>query len=301
MVLTGVLACQDHFVFRELQRTLNAKSFTNSSDMSKEAFRFTGNDASNYEQYLGPLIFEPSAVELLSHLVSMPAQSVLETSCGTGRLTRHLRQYFPPTTQLIATDISADMMSLAEEQLVNTGITFKVANAQELPFADASFNLVVNQYGLMFFPDKQKGFNEAYRVLKPGGYFAFATWDRTDDTPLFKLVIDDTVIPFFEGEDTSRFYTPFSLHNPEQLLDFMKQAGFKHNKVTLVEFSGHTDSVMNIVSGLFVKHPLGREVKEKDPAAFNRIAAKLENRLTAYFGSLPFDFALKAWIGIGQK
>jgi ubiquinone/menaquinone biosynthesis C-methylase UbiE len=269
--------------------------------MCKEAFRFTGNDAACYEQYLGPLIFEPSAVEFLSHLVALPAQAILETSCGTGRLTRHLRQDFPPDTQITATDISADMLALAQGQLGNSNIYFKVADAQELPFADEYFNLVVNQYGLMFFPDKQRGFDETFRVLKPGGYFVFATWDRTDAIPLFKLVIDDMVIPFFKGEDTSRFYMPFSLHDPQQLLGFLKQTGFKHNKVMHVVFTGHTDSPMNIVNGLFLKHPLGREVKEKDPAAYNHIAAEMEHRIIERFGPGPFEFELKALIGIGQK
>jgi ubiquinone/menaquinone biosynthesis C-methylase UbiE len=269
--------------------------------MSKEAFRFTGNDAANYEQYLGPLIFEPSAIEFLSHLVTIPARDILETSCGTGRLTSHLRQYFPLADRLTATDISVDMLTLAEERLNDASIEFNIADAQQLPFQDQSFDLVVNQYGLMFFPDKRKGFDEAYRVLKPGGYFAFATWDRTENIPLFKLVIDDTVIPFFQGEDTSRFYTPFSLHSPEQLLDFLQEAGFRHNKVMLVEFNGHTDLVMNVVNGLFLKHPLGREVKEKYPEAYDRIATELEQRLREHFGKEPFEFELKAFIGIGQK
>lgn len=269
--------------------------------MNKEAFRFTGKDAASYEQYLGPLIFEPSALELLSHLVVLPAKRILETSCGTGRLTKHLRRAFPLTTQLIATDISADMLALAEAQLKETAVTFKVADALQLPFDEGSFDLVVNQYGTMFFPDKQKGFEEAYRVLEPGGYFVFMTWDRTADMPLFKLVIDDTVIPFFKGEDTTRFYTPFSLHDPEQLNGFLRQAGFRHNKVMHVVFEGQTGSPMNIVNGLFLKHPLGREVKEKDPTALDRIASEMEQLIIGQFGTDPVEFELKAFIGIGQK
>src|SRR5579872_4469530 len=147
--------------------------------MGGEAFKFSGTDAINYEQYLGPLIFEPSANVFLSYLAALPVRSILETSCGTGRLTRYLRQEFPSSVQVTATDISADMISVAKSKLHDQAIGFKVADGQQLPFADGTFDLVVNQYGLMFFPDKQKGLDEAYRVLKPGGHFAFATWDRT--------------------------------------------------------------------------------------------------------------------------
>lgn len=268
--------------------------------MSNAAYKFTGNDAANYEAYLGPLIFEPSAVEFLTHLERIPAGSILETSCGTGRLTKRLRQGFP-AANLTATDISQDMLSLAKDRLTNEAVEFKVADGQQLPFDDETFDLVVNQYGLMFFPDKRKGFTEAYRVLKPGGHFAFATWDRTLDTPLFRLTIDENIVPFFNGEDTTRFYLPFSLYGQRQLNEFLSNAGFRNTKVILVNFQGSTDSPMNIVNGLFLRHPLGKEVKEKDPGAVSRIAGAIERSLIDHFGPGPFSFGLKAWIGIGQK
>lgn len=269
--------------------------------MSKAAYQFGGNDAAHYEQYLGPLIFEPSAIEFVKYLRTLPVTSILETSCGTGRLTSHLRKEFPASVRITATDISADMMALAQENLDGQPVEFKVADAQQLPFPDQSFDLVVNQYGLMFFPDKQKGFHEAYRVLKPGGHFAFATWDRTGDMPIFKLPIDDNIIPFFNGEDTSRFFLPFSLHDPRYLMELLKNAGFRHNRISFIEFFGNTDSPINMVNGIFLKHPLGREVKGKDPGAVSAIAAAIEKSLTDHFGNGPFEFGLKAWIGIGQK
>ncbi|MBS1559739.1 MAG: class I SAM-dependent methyltransferase [Bacteroidetes bacterium] len=269
--------------------------------MSKEAYQFGGDDAANYDRYLGPLIFEPSARIFLPYLKTLPAKSILETSAGTGRLTSHLRHGFPITIRLTSTDVSSDMLMLAQQKLKGQQVEFKIANGLQLPFVDSSFDLVVNQYGLMFFPDRQKGFDEAYRVIKPGGHFAFATWDRTEDMPLFKIPIIDHIIPYFKGEDTSRFHLPFSLHNPRELLGFLKNAGFKHNKIILTEFVGTTDDVMNIVNGLFLKHPLSRAVHDKDPARVNPMAIEIEKSFTDFWGKAPFEFSLKAWIGIGQK
>jgi SAM-dependent methyltransferase len=107
--------------------------------MANEAFTFSGDDALNYEQYLGPLLFEPSALEFISYLgssgigdgdpgstdASCPTD-VLEIGSGTGRLTRHLRQYFPATTKLIASDINPDMLELARRQLKDPSIEFRV-------------------------------------------------------------------------------------------------------------------------------------------------------------------------------
>ena len=205
--------------------------------MSGDAYRFGGNDAVNYEEYLGPLLFEPSAAAFLSELVALPVRSILETSCGSGRLTRHLRRGFGADVRLTATDISGDMIEVAIEKLGDEAIDFRVADAQQLPVSDASFDLVVNQYGLMFFPDKQKGVDEAYRVLRPGGYFAFATWDRTIAIPLIKLIVDDHIAPFFEGEDIERLHVPFALHDPAVLIRFLTNAGFKDCDVRRVTFT----------------------------------------------------------------
>ncbi|HCL83705.1 MAG TPA: hypothetical protein DIC22_07010 [Chitinophagaceae bacterium] len=269
--------------------------------MAGEAFRFSGDDALNYEKYLGPVLFEPSALEFLPYLGSPNVQSVLEISSGTGRLTRHLRKYFPLTTRLIASDISSDMLQVAREQLKDPSIEFQIADAQQLPFADGSFDLVVCQHGLMFLPDKLKGFKEVFRVLKPGGRFIFATWDRTEDIPILNLIFNEWVIPFFEGEDTARFLIPFSLYEPAKLFDYLSEAGFTNNNVFRVEFKGRSSSPKNLVNGLFLKHPIGREVAKKDPAAMHPIAAEMEKHIVGQFGENDILFDLKALIGMGHK
>jgi ubiquinone/menaquinone biosynthesis C-methylase UbiE len=269
--------------------------------MSKEVYKISGNDASNYEEHLGPLIFEPSAKALLPHIVTLPATSILEIACGTGRLTKHLRENFPASTSIIATDINPDMLALAQQQSAHSSITFRLADAQELPFTDQSFDLVVNQFGLMFLPDKQGGVKEAFRVLKPGGHFVFTTWDQTAGMELFKLLIDEIIIPLFEGEDTSRFHTPFALHDPNLLHAYLNQAGFSNHEVVYLKFKGHANSPEHIVTSYFHKHPLGRQVKEKAPASYDRIAHELEQQLIQRFGPGAFDFELSALAGIGQK
>ncbi|NSL85728.1 class I SAM-dependent methyltransferase [Chitinophaga sp. Mgbs1] len=269
--------------------------------MEKEVYKISGNDAANYEEHLGPLIFEPSARALLPHIAGLPASAVLELACGSGRLTRHLREAFPPPATLTATDINPDMLELAQQLPDNDAIIFQLADAQQLPFSDASFDLVINQFGLMFLPDKQGGVNEAFRVLKPGGHFAFTTWDQTAAMPLFKLLIDEIIIPVFSGEDTSRFHTPFALHEPGQLGHYLHQAGFTTTHIIPLKYKGQATSPQQLVTSYFLQHPLGRQVKEKAPASFDTIARQLEQGLIQQFGAGAFEFELSAWAGIGQK
>lgn len=269
--------------------------------MTKEVYKISGSDAANYEEYLGPLVFEPAAKALLQHITSLPAHSILEIACGTGRVTKHLRANFPSADRLVATDINPDMLELAQQQLNDPFITFQMADAQQLPFTDQSFDLVVNQFGLMFLPDKQGGVNEAFRLLKPGGHFVFTTWDHAPNMVLFRLIIEETIIPLFKDEDVSRFYTPFALHDPDVLNSYLEQAGFTSHKAMLMKFKGRADSPKHIVSSYFLNHPLGREVKQKLPSHFDQVADELEHRLVQEFGPGSFEFELRALIGIGEK
>jgi len=269
--------------------------------MAKEVYKITGNDASNYEEYLGPLVFEPSAKELLRHIAAAPAAAILEIACGAGRVTKHLRENFPAAKALIATDINPDMLALARQQLQDPSITFQLADAQQLPFSDGSFDLVVNQFGIMFLPDKQAGIREAFRVLTPGGRFVFTTWDKAANMPLFQLIINEMIIPLFKEEDTTRFHTPFALHEPAQLHDFLEQGGFAHHEVKQVKIKGDAASAHHIVTCYFLQHPLGREVKEKFPSSYDQVAQELEQRLIQQFGAGAFAFELSAWVCIGQK
>jgi SAM-dependent methyltransferase len=181
--------------------------------MEKDAFKFSGEAAANYDHYLGPLLFEPYAIDLASKLNMAGVHSVLEIAAGTGRVTKHLRNHFGQNVKLTASDFNADMLQVAKNKLLTESIEFKVEDAQALSFPDQSFDLVVCQFGLMFLQDKKKGLREALRVLKPGGTFIFNTWDKTENVPMLKIIFNDTILPFFKGEDTSRFLVPFSLNN----------------------------------------------------------------------------------------
>jgi ubiquinone/menaquinone biosynthesis C-methylase UbiE len=269
--------------------------------MAKEAFSFSGEDAQNYETFLGPLLFEPAALSILTHLGSNKIETILEISSGTGRLTRHLREYFHPPAKLTASDISKDMLELAKKQLNDNSIIFKVADAQNLPFEDGSFDLVVCQFGLMFLSEKLKGFREVFRVLKDGGRFIFNTWESTKNVELFNIVFEETIIPFFDGTDTSRFRTPFSLFDPGIINRYLEDAGFKRGKVIPIEFASYSSSPENIINALLLKHPLGREVAQKDPDALNAMAEALRKRLIDRFGESDLKLILKSLIGTGFK
>jgi ubiquinone/menaquinone biosynthesis C-methylase UbiE len=269
--------------------------------MEKEAFRFSGEAVKNYDSLLGPFLFEPYGKYIASLIPSSGINNVLEIACGTGRLTNHLYKQMPHSAKLTATDISPDMMELAKEKLSGSPIHFQIADAQQLPFEDNSFDYVVCQFGFMFLPDKQKGFNEAFRVLRRGGKFIFSTWDKTENMPVKKIFFNDLLLPFFAGEDTARFLIPFSLYDTAQLARFLETAGFKNNSLENIFLEGKADSAKQLVDGYFLKHSLSNEVASKDAAAVEPMAEKFQHALEREFGKDEIACKLSAFVGTGEK
>ena len=116
---------------------------------------------------------------------------MLETAAGTGVLTRALASRLPALARIVATDLNQPMLDhAAARQPGDTRITWQQADALALPFADASFDAVACQFGVMFFPDKVQGYREARRVLKPGGRFLFNVWDQISENEFADVVTE---------------------------------------------------------------------------------------------------------------
>jgi ubiquinone/menaquinone biosynthesis C-methylase UbiE len=270
--------------------------------MASEVFKFSGARSIYYDSLLGPFLFEPFGVEMAGRVPIANVQAVLEIASGTGRVTRHLRDRLPSSVRLVASDLSPDMLNVARSKFTDiTPIEFMVADMQNLPFDPNSFDVVVCQYGIMFPPDKQKVFDEVYRVLKPGGVFLFSTWERTERVEIFKLIYNDTVIPFFEGEDTARFVVPFSLYDPSQLKKFLIQSAFSDPTIERVVLNGVGQSAFDLVQGFFVTHAVGQEVADRDPAVFEKMAKDMETKIIKKFNDKPVVCGLASYFGSGVK
>src|SRR5215510_13836554 len=94
---------------------------------------FAGTIPANYEKYLGPFLFEPYALDLVSRLQDKKYNDILEIACGTGRVTKHLASSVKYDV-LTATDLNPDMISVAKEKITNASIKWMPADAIQLPF-----------------------------------------------------------------------------------------------------------------------------------------------------------------------
>lgn len=179
-----------------------------------------------YNDCMGPVLFEPFAADLSQRLPPRPPGDVLEIACGTGLLTKRLRERLAPSSTLVATDISAPMLDYARAKLAGSdGIEWRQADAMTLPFGDGRFGAVVCGFGFMFMPDRQAALKEARRMLVKGGILLFNVWDRIERNP-HALANAAVLERLFPGQPEMWFRTPYEMHDVDLLHRLLEGAAF---------------------------------------------------------------------------
>jgi len=248
--------------------------------------RFGGDIAALYQGLLVPMIFAPYAVDLAGRLASLPARSVLELAAGTGALTRELASRLAPGTQLVATDLNEAMLAVARKLGTSRAVAWRQADAMALPFADASFDAVACQFGVMFFPDKARAFAEARRVLRPGGRLLFNVWDRIE-TNDFAWVIQEAVAAVFP-EDPPRFLQrlPHGCFSPEAISRDLSLGGFGGPPVIeTVTATSQARTPAEPAVAYCQGTPLRNEIVARDPARLEAATAAATEAMARRFGT----------------
>ena len=264
--------------------------------MSATDAAFAGSIPALYEQYLGSLLFQPYAEVMASRLNDLTQGRVLETAAGTGIVTRALAKALPRDVEIVATDLNQAMLDLASGKLQAPNVRWQQADAQALPFDDASFDAVVCQFGVMFFPDKQAGFREALRVLKPGGRFLFNVWDSLDRNEVSRIVSEAAGKAF--PNDPPRFVerVPFGYFDPDRIRGEVQQAGFENVEIDVVEKVTTAPSAREPATGLCQGSPLRAEIEARGPDRLDEVTAQVADALAARFGAGPVENRMSALV-----
>ena len=169
---------------------------------------------------------------------------VLDVACGTGVLARAAAEIAGPSGAVAGLDINPGMLAVARR--VAPGIAWHRGDAGSLPFTDRSFDAVVSQFGLMFFPDRPAALREMWRVLRPGGRLAVAVWASLDETPAYAIEAD--LIERFAGPaagDVLR--APFVLGDRARLAATFSEAGIPDVSIATVAGTGRFPDIRSMV------------------------------------------------------
>ena len=262
--------------------------------MSESAAAYSGSVPGFYDRYLGPVLFEPYALDLVSRLPPGDRLRVLEIACGTGIVTRRLREALEDSATLTATDLSEPMIAYARDAVPAPGIAWQQADAQDLVFADGSFDVVVCQFGFMFLPDKSQGFREARRVLTSGGLLLANVWQSIQANPVIGA-IDATLARLFPDDPPRFLEVPYGYHDADRIRADMQQGGWDDVQLETVSVQGLGPSAHEFALGFVLGTPLAHELAARR-ADVDAVSRALTVALVPLGGEHPFKPALAATV-----
>ncbi len=257
---------------------------------------FSGSMPQFYDGLLGPLFFLAYAAETASRVAALRPQRVLETACGTGFVTRAMVAALPRGVAIVATDLNQPMLDFAAQRAGTGGVDWRHADAQNLPFDDRSFDVVVCQFGVMFFPDRVAGYREARRVLRPDGHFVFAVWGRLEDNE-FSLLIHNAVAAMFPSDPPGFIArVPFGCHDVAIIEDDLRKAGLKLMKAETVTLRSRAASARDPAIGMCEGSPLRNEIEARDASRLGEAIDRAARAIADRFGEGAVDGKTQAHI-----
>lgn len=254
--------------------------------MADQSAGFTGSIPDNYDRYLGPVLFTDYGADLVRRVAAASPARVLETAAGTGIVTRMLRDALP-AAEITATDLNPPMLDVARAKFrQGERITSQAADAGALPFPDGAFDAVACQFGIMFFPDKDKSYREVHRVLAPGGRYVFNVWDAHDRNP-FAAAVAAIIRQRFPVDPPTFYEVPFGYHRLDPIKASLEAAGFRDIAFGVLRRDQPVANVRDFARGLVFGNPLIDQVRARrsiDPEAlFEEVTAAI----APLFGNPP--------------
>lgn len=248
---------------------------------------FDGSIPRYYDAHLGPMFFEPYALDLSGRVRVPGAGAVLEVACGTGRVTRLMRDRLPRDVRITATDLNDAMLEYARGRVPGApNLEWRTADAAALPFPDASFDAVVCQFGYMFVPEKETAMREARRVLRQGGTLHFSVWDRLEENDIPRTA-HETIGSFFP-EDPPMFYSvPFAFHDTERIRSMLDAAGFRDIRIDTLAHESRSPSALDAALGLLRGNPVATDIRDRGTVPIETVIEAVARAIRDRFGDPP--------------
>jgi ubiquinone/menaquinone biosynthesis C-methylase UbiE len=188
-------------------------------------FQLKGSAPERYEQYAAPLM-APFVATILDAADLFPGATVLDLACGTGFTARAAAARVGPAGRVSGADVNEGMIRVAREHAprMYPDIEFTVAPADKLPYEDATFDAIVCQQGVQFFPELPAALAETARATRPGGRFVATAWADRDRIPYF--VAQYEAVKDYGGPEIAADYEGAFSGTAERLTTALRTAGF---------------------------------------------------------------------------
>jgi ubiquinone/menaquinone biosynthesis C-methylase UbiE len=258
---------------------------------------YVGSIPEHCHRGIGPFLFEPFARHTAERVRTLAPHRLLETACGTGIVTRRLRDVLPDGALLVASDLSPAMLDVARCTLGGaTRVEWTRADMARLQFGAGEFDTLVCQFGLMFAPDKLAAVREARRVLRRGGHYLVTTWAPLARNPVIELVHRAIAAMFPDDPPTYLVRGPFGYGDPDALADLLTAGGFRSVEVDVIEKAATSPGAHDLALGLVHGCPLVHEIERRDAARLPAVVDAVAGAIAQEFGVAPVHGRIAALV-----
>ena len=196
--------------------------------------------------------------DLCAAVAALPAATTLDVACGTGIVTRLVANKIGSAGQVVGFDLNAGMLARARaSRETATAIEWRLGNATDMPFADATFDCVICQHGLQFIPDKVAAVSEMHRVLADRGRIVISVWRSIEHCP-WQGAIADAVERNMGSEHAAQIRSAFSFGDADQLQQIIVAVGFRGVEIRVERETNRHASIAEYVPG-YIRRPLSQQ------------------------------------------
>ena len=270
--------------------------------MSDTDNRFAGSIPEIYDTYLVPLIFEPYASDLAGRAAALAPGSVLETAAGSGVVTRALAPRLSDDARYVVTDLNQPMLDrAAARHAPDQRIVWQQADALELPFEAGTFDVVLCQFGVMFFPDRVAGYREARRVLKESGCFLFNAWDRIEENEFADVVTRAAAEIFPDDPPTFLARTPHGYGDIDRIRKDVQAAGFTDITIDTVDALSVAPSPRHPAVAYCQGTPLRNEIEARDATLLSVVTDRAEAAIAKRYGAESVSAKIRGHVVVARR
>ena len=268
---------------------------------AQEQWQVAGSAPESYERYLVPGIFGPWAGHLIEQIALLPGERVLDVACGTGIVARCAAQRVGTTGSVVGLDLNPGMIAAARALTTSTDvpITWREGSADALPCADASFDVVLCQQGLQFFPERVAAVREMHRVLVPGGRLALSVWRSLPHNP-YVVVLAEAMTRHVSSEAAVSMRAPCALGDIEALRTIMREGGFRDSCIRIAVRLLRMQAVEEFILGQLAATPLAGAIAALAASTREALLSDISEALRAYRDDEGVAVPLEAHVVVAQ-
>ena len=248
---------------------------------NSDRFQLAGNAAEFYDKLPARYFLGPWSKGLVDAAEVRPDDRILDLACGTGIVAREVAERLGPNGTVIGLDLNAGMLEVARIR-GNQGsrkIEYVLSNALETGLPSASFDVVLCQQGLQFFPDQPKALKEIRRILKEEGRLCFSIWAAAGP---YNTAVADAVRVHIDSETANRFLQSRNVPSADELESMVDSAGFRDVTVTHTSMENRLPDIANFVAEHLLGVPIADKVRELSEAQRAALGAHAAQSLMQY-------------------